>query len=251
MSYAMDWAGCQFDTRVEPLRDADGRVVGAVGTAHDVTERRQAEQEARQRAETERLLLRELDHRVRNNLSSLISLIEMTARSIDDVPGFAASITSRVRAIATVHALLSTSQWRRVRLRPLIMARVVGERGRAVQLDGPPVEIPAAQVQAVGIVINELMTNSLKYGALSTPEGRLNVRWELLDDEDPPRRLVMHWLETGGPHIQHPPGRGVGIELIEGLVRSELRGGVALGFAADGARHRLEMLLDELEASSV
>jgi PAS domain S-box-containing protein len=251
MSYQIDWAGCSFDTHVEPLRDGEGRIIGAIGTAHDVTERRQAEQEARQRAETEQLLLRELDHRVRNNLSSLISLIDMAGRSTKDVATFSASVTSRVRAIATAHALLSTAQWQRVRLRSLITAMVVGERGRAVHLEGPPIEIPAAQVQAVGIIVNELMTNSHKHGALSISEGRLNIRWELFDDDDEhSRRLVIHWHESGGPHIEQTPDRGVGLELVEGLVRSELRGQVDFQFAADGARHRIEIRLDDPETSS-
>ncbi|MDY7108610.1 MAG: PAS domain S-box protein [Planctomycetota bacterium] len=250
VSFQIDWAGCCFDTHVEPLRDGEGRIIGAIGTAHDVTERRQAEQEVRQRAETERLLLRELDHRVRNNLSSLISLIDMSGRATDDVPAFAASITSRVRAIATVHALLSTAQWQRVALRSLIMAMVIGERGRAVHLDGPPIEIPAAQVQAVGIVINELMTNSHKHGALSIDEGRLSIRWELIDaDDEHARRLVIHWHESGGPRIDGPPDRGVGIELIEGLVRSELCGEVSLDFTG-GAQHRLEIRLPDPESAT-
>ena len=128
-----------------------------------------------------------------------------------------------------------------------MVAMAMGEREAAVHFEGPAVEIPASQVQAVGIVINELVTNSHKHGALSTPEGRLSIRWQFMDGDHPPRRLLMNWDESGGPRIEQPPDRGVGIELVEGLVRSELRGEVALSFPAEGARHRFEMRLNEPE----
>ena len=209
----------------------------------DVTERKRAEEELRASAESERLLLGELDHRVRNNLAALDSLINLGADSTTDVRQFAQSIGARVRAMATMHSLLSTSRWQPVRLQSLIEAMLIpGCHGR-IELAGPAVEVPASQAQALGMVINELMTNSLKHGAFLSDNGTVRINWKEVREGGDQTRIALRWTESGGPPIETQPASGVGSALIIGLVKSELQGRAHLQYERRGANHRFEFTL--------
>ena len=145
--------------------------------------------------------------------------------------------------MAAVHGLLSTNRWQPVPLRSLIAALFIPDcRGR-IEVVGPPVEIPASQAQALGMVINELMINSYKHGALLAPAGRVKVSWcELVSASGEPG-LSFRWQESGGSPIEMEPVAGVGSSLINGLVKAELRGRAELSYSPQGANHRLEFVL--------
>ncbi|UCD76291.1 MAG: PAS domain S-box protein [Phycisphaerales bacterium] len=243
VEYEMPWEGRVFASHVEPLRDSAGDIIGCVGVALDVTERKRAEEEILARARAERLLLRELDHRVRNNLAALESLTNLTAGSTDDVKEFAESMGARVRAMAAVHGLLSTNRWQPVRLRSLIEALLTPDARGRIELAGPAVEVPAAQAQALGMVINELMINCHKHGVHLTPDGRVKVGWSAVTSDDGEPGLTLDWQESGGPVIESEPEAGVGTALIVGLVKSELRGRAELTFPREGANHRFQFVL--------
>lgn len=192
-------------------------------------------------SETQRMMFSELDHRVRNNLAGLSSLISLSRRGAVDVDSFADSISGRVHAMSVVHTLLSQEHWEPVNLAALIRLLVPpGGTGR-LECSGPEdVLVPPSQATACGMVIQELMANSQKYGAWSQ-DGVVHVSWEQSEVDDEDRLVVrMKWHETGGPPVDLPFEPGTGTGLIEGFVTSELKGSVTFDFQPDGARHELE-----------
>jgi PAS domain S-box-containing protein len=228
------------------------------GVLVDITERKQTEEALRRSGDLLRLLLSELDHRVRNNLASLSALIDISARSQTSVPEFARSVQGRVQAMATVHGLLSRGHWRTVGLHSLIMAIVPADLRDRVIIDGQDVMMVPQQVTAMGMIFQELTANSLKYGSLGAPErpdgaasnaGVVRLAWNLTDrGPNEPLLMELTWRETGGPRLSLG-GREprVGTALIKGLVRSELRGRVELEYPAEGALHRVQAQLDRTE----
>ena len=209
----------------------------------DITERKRAEEALIARAETERLLLQELDHRVRNNLASLISLIDLSRSAAESVEAFAQSIKDRVQIIASVHSALSHSKWNAIELRSLLNTLMDTGDDAHIKFDGPAVIIPPDQTMAVGLIIHELATNSRKYGALSSPNGSVEVGWEEQLLESGARQVHIHWRETGGPPIETEPKPGTGMSLISGLVKSELHGQVDFRFPSHGADHTIAITL--------
>lgn len=223
----------------------DGTFAGYIGTGVDITDRKQADDQLRQTSEHRRLLLHELDHRVKNALGSLLSLIDLCHQDQLEVDEFARSIRTRVRAMAEVHNLLSASHWSAIGLRDLIRSVLFTQQEAHIELDGPDVLIPPRQSTALGMVIQELASNSLKHGALSAPGAHLRVYWTLGFDAPRARlRLDLHWFETGGPPAPREPKPGLGTSLILGFTRSELGGDASLRFTPDGVRHQITVYLD-------
>jgi PAS domain S-box-containing protein len=214
----------------------------------DMTERREAQAELLARAETERLLLSELDHRVRNNLSSLISLVEMSATDTRDPVVFAESVASRIRAMAKVHSLLSSEHWRPVRLRHLMLQMFEEIDLAVVHLDGEEFYVEADKVQPIVMIINELLTNSRKHGALGRPSGRLHIMWSRRERDDDIDEVTLAWREEGGPPVTSSPEPGVGMSLIRGLTQFELRGDASFGFAAEGVHHVFRLQLPRVRS---
>jgi two-component sensor histidine kinase len=219
----------------------------------DITERKRVEQELERGSEVHRLLLRELDHRVRNNLASLIALIDISARDSRSVPEFATSVRDRVQAMSTVHAMLSREHWRSVGLRELLLMLAPPGRPEAVRVEGPVVAVLPRQATALGMVLQELFANSLKHGSLGEPAGTVDIRWDFVDRQPlpdagaadhPARTLNLGWRERGGRTIRGPITPNIGTRLIEGLVSTELAGEATLSFPAEGVDHRFTLELD-------
>lgn len=253
-SYEVDIVGARGERRTTiicgaPLRDPSGKVHSMIGTFTDITEQKRIEQSLRESTELQRMTLSELDHRVRNNLAALSALIDISMRDKTDVPEFATSIRSRVQAMSAVHSLLSRAHWQAVSLRRLVETLTPVDLQDAVILDGRDVLITPRQVTALGMILQELVANSLKYGALKGPNGRIELRWTTDEHvEDKGRPLEMVWREIGGPAIPAPPAPGQGTGLILGFVRSELRGIAELTYPAEGAHHQFNINLDPVTA---
>jgi PAS domain S-box-containing protein len=190
----------------------------------DVTARTRAE-EARQ------LLLRELDHRVKNTLSTVQAVAELTLRTSTSLEQFAETFRGRIAALARMHAAIWRSKGTPLGLRDLAELSLApfGREGERVSIEGTEVPIPLASVGALGLALHELATNAAKHGALSVASGSVRLAWRP-DGE----RLCLTWRESGGPAVVEPTHRGFGSTLIRESIPYELGGAVALDFAPSG-----------------
>lgn len=200
----------------------------------------ESEQQFRTLADHNRRLVREVDHRVRNNLYGLLGLISLLEKNETEVKSFASALGDRILAMAHVHQLLAEVGWQNVRLQTLIpsslsnLRRSSGHAGD-IRSSGCDTSVRPGQAQALSMILAEWFTNSCKYGSQSVPKGQLDIHWEILPDN--PARLRLTWKEHGGPPIREPGAPSIGTELVRGLVANELRGECALGFSESGAEH--------------
>jgi two-component sensor histidine kinase len=186
---------------------------------------------ARKAGEARRALLaREVDHRAKNALAVVQSVLRLTP--CDEPAAFAAAVEARVAALARVHSLLAEAGWSGADLRavaerelaPYAAARRPGH-GPTVSLDGPPVPLAPAAVQPLAMVLHELATNAAKHGALSTSGGRVELRWRAGRRAEDDGLLRLRWAEAGGPPVAGPPARrGFGARVVEATARGQLGG---------------------------
>ena len=214
---------------LRPLYGPERQLRGYTEVTRDITERKRAE-------EHQRLLMAELDHRVRNTLAAVQSMARHTLGEGERVDAF----LGRLAAFAQTHALLAQGRWRGAGLRALVGAALEAYDGR-VHVDGPDVLLQPRATQALGMVLHELATNAAKYGAWSMPEGRVAVRWRVRAGDS--RRLVLEWTEQGGPAVTPPSRRGFGTRLVEWSLVHELDGSAELDFRPEGLRCAIELPL--------
>jgi PAS domain S-box-containing protein len=205
------------------IAGADGSVREITGVSTDVTE----QVEGARRRET---LAREVDHRARNALAVVQSILRLTP--VDEPKAFAAAVEGRVAALARAHSLLAEDGWsgadlRAVAERELVTVPVALGAVGAFSLEGPLVHLSPAAVQPLTMVLHELATNAAKYGALSTPGGTVEVTWRLGRQAGENGPLHLCWLERRGPPVTGPPpGRSFGSRLIDSTIRGQLGGSV-------------------------
>jgi PAS domain S-box-containing protein len=206
--------------------DAAGRFVLLKGLTRDITARKRAE-------ERQDMLIAEFDHRVKNILARVAVVAMYTRQGSRSMDEFIQTLDGRIQSMATAHSLLSQSRWTGAGLADLARHQLepyTTEANTTVQ--GPNVMLTAAATQAVAMVLHELVTNAAKYGALSSPEGRVSVEWEAPDGS-----LSVAWRETGGPPVAaSAPQSGYGTSLIRDLIPHELGGKVDLVMAPEGVR---------------
>jgi PAS domain S-box-containing protein len=211
------------------LRNGAGAVVGAVNMLVDITERKAAETALRDREARLALLVREVDHRARNILSTVVAITRRT--QADTVPAFAEALTGRIHALSRAHTLLAEGEMAGADLTRLVeqeLAAYGGGEGRA-KITGFRLALGHDSAQPLAMALHELATNAAKYGALSVPGGRLAVEWSWAADG----RLALRWTETGGPAVRKPSHQGFGSELIELLTR-QLGGETNLDWRPEG-----------------
>lgn len=187
-----------------------------------------ASEELSLRSERQRLMINELNHRVKNTLATVQSLAMQTFRGGDvDAP---AKFDTRLAALASAHDLLTRTNWAEVSLADVV-ARCAAPADNRLIARGPAVTLPPQAALALYMCLHELTTNSLKYGALSAPAGRIDVVWEV----DPAgRNLNLTWRESGGPRVSAPRNSGFGTRLIDRLLRHELDGEALRRFEPEG-----------------
>jgi two-component system CheB/CheR fusion protein len=225
--------------RMLPYRTPDSTVDGAIITFVDVTSIVQAEQH-------QRLLVDELNHRVRNMLSVVISLATQTMRSAGTMTEFSASFLGRVHALAAAYALLSNESWQSVPLRDVLTEEFkpfLAANHRNIVMDGPRVALEPRAALALGMAIHELTTNAVKHGALSVPEGTLSVRWWVEPGENG-GALALEWTERNGPPVVVPARGGFGRTLIERGLKQDMGAEVTLDFAPEGVNAMLRAPLN-------
>ncbi len=225
------------------IKNAEGRIARVAGVATDITARKKAALDLQRESELRRLLLSELDHRVKNALAGLLSMIDLSKDRRDEHA--VAAIHARVQAMLTVHSMLSSSHWSSVNLTRLLSSMLPPTLSDRALFNGPDADIPARQATALGMVIQELMTNCQKHGAFSSVAGRLEVSWAI-SRHDPldAHRLTIRWIERAGPRPASPVIDGTGTGLIHGFARFELRGEAQLSYPEEGATHTLIIGLD-------
>jgi two-component sensor histidine kinase len=219
-----------------PLRDANGRLVGAINMLVDITERKDAE--ARQR-----VLIDELNHRVKNTLATVQSLAGQTARHADSLKDFTQTFEVRLLALSRAHDLLTKRHWQNAPLGTLVQEVLVplaGEPSERLRIGGPSVHVNPRFALSLTMALNELLTNAVKYGALSSAEGSVSVCWDLRDQEGS-TMLNLEWQERGGPTVKPPTRRGFGSRLMERCIERDLAGEFDLAFEPEGVNCRMAM----------
>jgi two-component sensor histidine kinase len=223
----------------EPLFDDDGEVAGAVTCIQDITDRKAAERR-------QKLLIDELNHRVRNMLATVQSLITQSARTSDTIGDFRRRLEARLMAISRAHDELSRRSWADVDLREVVEAGLGLHGGRRnVAVDGAPVAIGPRAGLMLTMVVHELAANAAKYGALSGSSkaaGAVNIGWKVERNGVGPV-LRLRWQESGGPPVRPARRRGFGTLLIERGVATELHGKARIDYAPAGVRCELEIPL--------
>jgi PAS domain S-box-containing protein len=189
-------------------RDAQGRPTRAVSVLQDITEKRRAEEERE-------LLAHEVNHRAKNLLAVVQSMLALTRL---DSPAAAAALKARVAALGRVHSLLAEEGWAGVELSDLASRELAGFADQSISISGPAVHLRAQAVQPFAMVLHELATNAVKYGALSRSDGEVDLSWSVSNSPDDV--LTLQWIERGGPVLTGPPGRGgFGTRVVDSTVR--------------------------------
>jgi two-component system CheB/CheR fusion protein len=225
-----------FQTRAKPVRDDEGRVVEWLGTSTDVDELRRME-------EHQRLLMAELQHRGRNMLSVIRSLIRRTVRASSTVDELAMHLDGRINAFARVQAAVTRDPGRGIDLAQLIADELLAHTAREnerLRMEGPTVQLRPKAAEILGLAIHELTTNAVKHGALSLPQGSIDVTWRI---EDP--QLILDWQESGGPRVAGSRRRGFGTELLERTLPYDLGAKVTQNFGPKGLHCRIELPLTD------
>jgi PAS domain S-box-containing protein len=233
---------------VSPIKDANGQVVGASAIARSIAERRQAE-------EQERLLLREMNHRVKNLLALASGVVTLSAHSAKTAPELAEMVRDRLGALARAHALTlpeitgtgtkiersaTLAALVRTVLSPYVADPREGVSGMAVS--GPEILVGARAAGNFALVLHEFATNAAKYGALSSADGRVKVEWSVEAGQ-----LRLTWRERGGPTIAHEPDfHGFGTRLIDRILAGAFGGQISRDWARDGLTIRLSVPTDNL-----
>ncbi len=216
-----------LDLWVRPLATMASKSPNLVATAVDVTDRHEAQ-------ETQRLLMRELDHRMKNTLQVIQAIIRRTARTQRSVPLFERSLLGRIQTMSRAHELLAGERWLGADIDTIIRQETGSfDIGGVIRIGGPPVRLSPKSALSFALVVHELGTNASKYGALSLPTGRVDIGWSVQSIEGQ-AWLVLKWQESGGPPVSAPQERGFGSMLIERSIAYELGGDARMEFRKDG-----------------
>lgn len=219
----------------QPILGSDGKAVGVFVEGSDVTDRVRAE-------EQQKLLLDELNHRVKNTLATVQSIAAQTLRTNPEPRSFRDAFEARLMALSATHNLLTASNWRGASLRDVLSVEFQPYGTDRYVFEGPDVELSSAEALTLGLLFHELATNAAKYGALSSSRGCVEVTWQVVRENDEPV-LALDWREQGGPSVTQPSRRGFGSRLIERSLKGELRGEAALDFQPEGLRCRAKLPL--------
>jgi PAS domain S-box-containing protein len=209
------------------VRDSAGGFAYGVRMVQDVTERVEADRQ-------KKLLLNELNHRVKNTLSTVQALVSQTARSCSTAAEFQARFEPRLLALSAAHDRLTRNEWLGVRLTEIVEEELGVHRmpGRDLIAEGPPLVLPPKTSLSLSLALHELATNAAKYGALSMREGAVAVTWKFEEDQAV-RTLEIRWRESGGPAVSPPQAFGFGTRLLN-VTAAELGGETNADFAPTG-----------------
>lgn len=217
---------------IAPVIGDDGRARAILVSVLEITDRKKSEARTK-------LLLQELNHRVKNTLATVQSIANQTLRENTGLQDFRDKFEGRLSALAKTHDALTAGEWVGVSLSGLLEAELLPyARAGGVELSGPPLILPPTTALPLGLIIHELTTNAAKYGPLTQAQGHVRVSWDVQGSV-----LAIHWLERGGPPALPPTRRGFGSKLIERSIVGDLRGTINKDFAPEGLSCRIELPL--------
>lgn len=216
--------------------DLEGKPVRMIGTTVNVTDRKRAELHLR-------LLVNELNHRVKNSLATIQAIAGQTFHAARSLPAAQEAFTARIIALSEAHDVLTRENWEGADLLDVVdrLVALHGGEGRFV-LDGPSVRLSPRPALSLSMALHELATNAVKYGALSRQGGQVGIGWSV--DYSGVPRLALRWTESGGPPVIAPTRRGFGSRLIERGLASELSGEARIDFKPEGVECTITALLD-------
>ncbi len=219
---ALRWLSRHIDF----VRDETGKPTKMFGVMQDITDRREAQ--ARQE-----LLTHELEHRIKNILAMVSAIASQTLRNTD-IQTASATFNERLRALANAHDILNRTRWTSASIREVVGNTIAAFRTEQISVSGPAIPINPKMALTLALAVNELGTNALKYGALSTPEGRVTIEWSLQKPESGETQLLWLWRESGGPAVTPPTRKGFGRFLIERVLGADFGGAVQLNYHLGG-----------------
>jgi two-component sensor histidine kinase len=222
-------SGTHYIIRVLPYRSIENFVAGVVITFVDVTAMIRAE-------ERQRLLLAELQHRVRNTLGVVRSIARRSSETSTTVEEYASHLDGRLNAFARTQAMVTRDPEGGIDLEYLVVEELLSynaREGEQLRISGPTVRFQSKAAETFALAVHELATNAIKYGALSQPTGRVDVTWRVDIGSDLPQ-LVFEWRERGGPSVKPPQRKGFGSELLERTLAFELKGRTTLTYDTSG-----------------
>jgi two-component sensor histidine kinase len=203
---------------------AERRPVAIVGASRDLTKLKQAE-------ELQRLLLNELNHRVKNTLATIQAISGQTLRAARDLPSAREALDRRICSLAQAHDLLTVRAWTGANLTDVVIRALDAFTPTQVKISGSALDVSPKHALSLSMALHELATNATKYGALSCPEGRVSVQWGIERGI-----LQLDWEESGGPPVAPPTKKGFGSRLLEDLVMRDLAGHTKLSYDVAGVR---------------
>ncbi|WP_246716048.1 PAS domain-containing protein [Aurantimonas sp. DM33-3] len=229
-----------IDFTYNPIRDAEGRVTGVFVQGADRTDAIRA-------ADRQRLLIDELNHRVKNTLSTVQSMARQSFRKLPQAQEARAAFDARILALSHAHNVLAERRWEAAGLRVLLRQELSPFPRSQVTMSGPEVHLTARSAIALSMVFHELAANAAAYGALSSDEGELVVSWQVAG-EGAGRHLSIAWTETAGAPVSASPlVEGFGMRMLHRVVEGELSGTLSLDLASGGLICRIELALSEVE----
>jgi len=222
-----------------PTVDENGEVVRVSGVTIDITDRKEAEQR-------QDLLAREVDHRARNALAVVQSIVRLTrAHKVDD---YVAAVEGRIKALARAHALLSESRWHGADIGALVEEELAPYRaggGEQITISGPNISLLPHMAQGLALALHELATNAAKHGALSSRAGKVSLSWQ-----QQPEALVLQWSEAGGRPVVPPSARSFGLKVIRASIEQQLGGTAGFEWCPTGLRCTLSIPQGEAQSRS-
>ena len=224
---------------VSLVRREDGTPDYLISSVQDISERTRQEQR-------QKLLMNELNHRVKNTLAMVQSMASQTLRNSSSLSDAKTRFEGRLMALSKAHDVLTRESWESAPLLDVVEKALVpyhGENGKRFDFGGPDVRVPPHYALAISMALHELCTNAVKYGSLSNDKGTVQFRWTISGQKA--RKLKIQWKEKGGPSVETPKSRGFGSRLIERGLASDLGGEVKIGYGRAGVTCSIVTTLDK------
>jgi len=222
----LDANGKEIPCEIRLVRMPSAKGCFVRGSITDITERRDA-------MRRQKRMMQELDHRVKNTLAMVVSLAEQTARGTDSIDGFVERFVGRLRSLARTHEALAASHWAAIDLLDVVeltLAPYRDEAGERITISGESLQLYPEAAAPICMTLHELVTNAVKYGALASGSGTIEISWQCNDDTE----VEMTWVERGVPGVPASFEPGLGMRLIHGLIEHELLGTVKMECGENG-----------------